>query len=299
MGLRDRGRRGRERRRRQDRGQGGERRRAFGPSSIDDDGIGAVGPTTDGSQTHQRSRLHPAIAPLATIFYLAHAAELLTAFPAANLLWSCNVGAAAICVGMWLRRPAPLAAGCFLLLIGNVIWLLDLAAGGQLLWTAPLTHVGLFALALASMRRLGLPAGTWWRALALLAAALAAARALGPPDENVNFAFSVPKGWSAFGLPLSALPAPLSPWAHSQPLFLTYIGLVFTLTAALQQRLLPRLGFLPPPSPPPNRPTPPNPTSSVPAPRPSPSPTTSPAPDPDRPQTPRTTPLDHPPEDPR
>ena len=188
-------------------------------------------------------RVPIALAATGALFYLAHAAELVAFHPASNLLWSCNVASLTLAIGLCLDRAAPVAVGCFLLSVGDVIWLLDLVAGGEPTWTAPLTHVGLFAIGLWAMKRLGLPRHAWWQSVALLSAAVLAARLAGPPEENINFAFSVPKGWSAYGVPMDMVPEALAPWAQSQAIFMIYIAALFASSALAQQRLLPHLGF--------------------------------------------------------
>src|SRR5687767_11283987 len=132
---------------------------------------------------------------IALACYLAHAVELLARFPAANLLWSCNVASLLVVVGLLARLPLANAAGCFMFIPGNLFWILDLLAGSELLPTSPLTHVLVFALSIAGVRRMGVPPATWWTMVLGIAAATAAARLVGPESENVNLAFRIPKGW--------------------------------------------------------------------------------------------------------
>src|SRR5205823_202095 len=102
---------------------------------------------------------------------LAHAIEILVGYPAANLLWSCNVGALAVALGLAARAPGPTAVGAFLLALGWPFWVLDVATGGALLVTAPLTHLGALGLGLWGVRRLGLPRLAWLAAPATIALA--------------------------------------------------------------------------------------------------------------------------------
>lgn len=129
--------------------------------------------------------------------YLLHALELVVRFPAANLLWSCDVAAVLVSVGLLTSRPLPVAAGCFMFIPGNIVWVLDLTTGGELLPTAPLTHGVVFGLSIAGARRLGVPRSTWWTATLVMAACTATARIIGPAEENVNLAFRIPPGWEA------------------------------------------------------------------------------------------------------
>lgn len=132
---------------------------------------------------------------IALACYTAHALELVLRFPAQNLLWTCNTATLLVVWGLLARRPLANAAGCFMLVPGNLFWILDLLGGAPLLPTSLLTHGLVFGLAIAGVRRLGLPPATWWTALAGIAASTAAARLAGPESENVNLAFRIPPGW--------------------------------------------------------------------------------------------------------
>jgi len=157
--------------------------------------------------------------------YLIHALELVVRFPPGNLLWSCNVAAVLASVGLLISRPLPVALGCFMFIPGNVVWLLDLAFGGELLPTAPLTHGVVFALSIVGARRLGIPRATWWAATLAMLACTAAARVVGPESENVNLAFRIPPGWEA-------------PWPSHAVYIATWTALIAAGFAGLQAALL-------------------------------------------------------------
>ncbi len=76
--------------------------------------------------------------------------------------------------------------------------MLDLATGGELLWTSFGTHLLAPACALAWLRRRAWPRAAWllaWVAALLL---LVTTRVATPPAANVNVAFAVPSGWTAW-----------------------------------------------------------------------------------------------------
>lgn len=161
---------------------------------------------------------------LALACYLVHALELVVRFPVANLLWSCDVAAVLVSIGLLTARPLPVAVGCFMFIPGNLVWSLDLAWGGELLPTAPLTHGVVFSLSILGARRLGVPRGTWWVATLAMAACTAAARVVGPESENVNLAFRIPPGWE-------------EPWPSHGAYVATWTVLIAATFAALQAAL--------------------------------------------------------------
>ncbi len=164
---------------------------------------------------------------LALACFAAHAGEILATHHGSNVLWSCNVAAAAAALGLFLRRPSVVAASAIMLVVGEPLWLIDLATGGEWMWTSPLTHVGSLALALVGARRIGVPRASWAWATAAIAAATAAGR-LGPAAENVNLAYAVPRGWE---------------WVGPHWFYLTALGTTMALGALLTQLVLRRLGF--------------------------------------------------------
>lgn len=127
--------------------------------------------------------------------YAVHAAELLTRFPAVDLLWTCNVAALVVAAGLLAGAPRPVAIACTMLAIGDVVWLVDLSTGGELLLTSLLTHFGSLLLGLVGLRRTGLPRQVWWQSIATIAVVTLAARFAGHPEENVNLAHRIPPGW--------------------------------------------------------------------------------------------------------
>ncbi len=112
-----------------------------------------------------------------------------------DLLWACHLGAALVGVGLLARSPAVNAVGVSFLALGTPLWLLDLAAGGEFFPTSLLTHVGGLLIGLYGVRRLGVPAGVWWKSAAALAGLILLSRLVTPERANVNVAFAVPPPW--------------------------------------------------------------------------------------------------------
>jgi hypothetical protein len=135
---------------------------------------------------------------LALVFCVAHAVELLLRSPPENLLWSCNVASLLAALGLFFGSPAANAAGGLLLLVGDPLWIYDLATGGAFLPTSLLTHVGVTALSVMGMRRLGVPYRAWPLAVAALAVATVAAAFTSSAAENVNVAIVTPRGFERF-----------------------------------------------------------------------------------------------------
>jgi len=128
----------------------------------------------------------------------AHAVELLVRQPPENLLWSCNVASLLAALGLLTGTATVNAAGGLLLLAGEPVWLVDLASGGSLEATSLLTHLGVAALALVGMRRLGVPRRAWPAAVVALAVATIAAALTSSAAQNVNLAVVTPPGWEWF-----------------------------------------------------------------------------------------------------
>jgi len=169
-----------------------------------------------------------ALGAIALACFAAHAIDILVHHDAANLLWSCNVGAATAALGLLVRRPLLVATGAVMLILGEPLWLIDLSTGGEWMWTSPLTHVGVLAVALIGARRLGVPRSTWAWSTAAIGAATAAARLLGPPDDNINLAFALPRGWA---------------WFPSHRLYMVCLGTTIGLSAIAAQLVLRAFGF--------------------------------------------------------
>ena len=141
--------------------------------------------------------------------YTVHAARNLAHGEPENLFWACHLAVLLVALGFALRSPALNAIGFLWSMMGNPLWLLDLAGGGEFLPTSLLTHVGGLVLGVAGIRRFGMPSGAWWKAGALFALLQILCRAVTPEAANVNVAFRVWAGWEStfpsYGLYLAVL----------------------------------------------------------------------------------------------
>jgi hypothetical protein len=121
-------------------------------------------------------------------FHVAHGRPL-------DLLWACHLGAALVGIGLLGRSATVNAIGTLVLAVGTPLWLLELASGGEFLPTSLLTHVLALAIGLYGVRRLGMPAGAWWKAVVATLALILLCRLVTPASANINVAHSVPPPW--------------------------------------------------------------------------------------------------------
>jgi len=137
----------------------------------------------------------PALGLLAFGFYLVHATYHVLDHHPENLLWSCHL--ATVLVGIaFLRGSATVNGIAFLwLLVGDLIWVIDLANGAEFLPTSLFTHVGGLILSVVALGRLGMPRQVWWKAMLAIWMLQNVTRQIAPPTGNVNLAFGVWPGW--------------------------------------------------------------------------------------------------------
>jgi hypothetical protein len=132
---------------------------------------------------------------LALIGYFVHGSGHLAQGHPEDLLWACHIGAALVGIGLLIGSAAINGVGVALLALGTPLWLLDLSTGGEFLPTSLLTHILGLVIGLYGVRRLGLPAGVWWKATVSLIALIALCRLFTPASANVNVAFAIPHPW--------------------------------------------------------------------------------------------------------
>jgi hypothetical protein len=131
----------------------------------------------------------------AVIFFLAHAATWLLRGAPANLLWACHLGCLLAGIAILADCPAVNAVGVHWLALGNILWCINLAGGGEFIFTSQLTHLGGLLIGLWYARRAGFPKGSWLQALAGIAALHVLSGFVTPARENINLAFRVFEGW--------------------------------------------------------------------------------------------------------
>jgi hypothetical protein len=106
----------------------------------------------------------------AVVFYLAHAATWLLRGAPANLLWTCHLGCLLVGMAVLADRPGLSSVGVLWLALGNILWCINLAGGGEFIFTSPLTHLGGLLIGLWYARQAGFARGSWLWALAGIAA---------------------------------------------------------------------------------------------------------------------------------
>ncbi len=166
---------------------------------------------------------------LALAFYAVHGAVHVREGHAEDALWACHVAAALVGVGLLGGWAALVAVGVIWLMVGEPLWVFDVATGSALQPTSLLTHVGGLIVGLIGLRHLGVPAGVWWKALLALAALQQVCRWVTPPEANVNVAFSV-YPWMR--------PYFASYWRYCAAM-LPLFGLLFFLSEVVLRKLLP------------------------------------------------------------
>jgi hypothetical protein len=134
------------------------------------------------------------LAVAAVVCYAIHATFHLVHGRPEELLWSCHLGAALVGIGFLCSSATINGIGLLFLCMGTPLWLMYLAEGGEFYPTSCFTHLGGLAIGLYGARRLGLPSGTWWKAVGALIALILVCRVVTPRRANVNVAFAVHAG---------------------------------------------------------------------------------------------------------
>lgn len=140
----------------------------------------------------------PRIGVVALLLYAPHALWQIAHHSAWDLLWVCDVALPMLAFGAFTGRPRAAVTAFLFLLYGTPMWLLDLLAGGAMVPTSPLIHVGGLAVAYVATRSLGWPPRSWMVGSAAAAIVLGLSRLLSPRAANVNMAFRVYEGWERY-----------------------------------------------------------------------------------------------------
>lgn len=146
-------------------------------------------------EVEQRGTISPWWGVLAIAFYAVHAGVHLREHHPEDLLWACHVATVLVGLGLIFRSAVLNAVGFVWLVMGNAMWLLDLAGGGAFLPTSLLTHVGGLALSIVGLRAFGFPRHVWWKSVLAFLALQEVCRWITPAAANVNVAFAVWSGW--------------------------------------------------------------------------------------------------------
>lgn len=150
-------------------------------------------------------RLHRGLALFGAGAFALHTGLKLQDGLLPELLWGCNVSAAALILGFAFEWPTVVgAAFVWRLALGEPGFLAGLWSGERYAWTTAFVHLVPTLLAALFLRRSGLPRRAWlWAGLATLAL-VPLSHAYSPEALNVNFAHQrlvwlsahVPGRWS-------------------------------------------------------------------------------------------------------
>ncbi len=151
-----------------------------------------------------------ALGSVAILFYAVHGAYHWQQGLPENMLWACHLGALLVGLGLLLDSANLNGVGFLWLSFGTCMWLVGLTMDVPFLPTSALTHVGGLAIGLWGVRRLGLPTGVAWKAVAGLGLLHLISRGLNPPGKNINMAREIASG--------------LEGWFPSHAMFLLAIG---------------------------------------------------------------------------
>lgn len=136
-------------------------------------------------------RVDLALAAGAIACFVAHAAVHAREGHPYDVLWVCTVANLLIGVASAGRWPLVNAIGLLWLTLGVPLWLIDAVSSRELLPTSFLTHGAGPVIGLVAARRMGFPAGSWWKALVAHVGLQQLAHLTTPPDRNINVAFAV------------------------------------------------------------------------------------------------------------
>ncbi len=127
--------------------------------------------------------------------YAIHAGFHILSGRPEEALWMCHLGAALVGIGLLRASATASGIGTLFLCMGTPLWVAYLAGGGEFYPTSCFPHLGGLAIGLYGVRRLGLPSGSWWKAVAALVVLILLCRLVTPPHANVNVAFAIYPGW--------------------------------------------------------------------------------------------------------
>jgi hypothetical protein len=142
-----------------------------------------------------RDKTLRALGLLALMAFVVHALNHVRRGEAHDVLWVCNLSPLLLALGCFLKKPMLVAVPLLWLCFGTPMWILDMATGGELIWTSFLPHLGGIPIGILAIRRLGFPKRAWLYATLALVGVMLLSRLVTPPEANVNLAFSVWKGW--------------------------------------------------------------------------------------------------------
>jgi hypothetical protein len=124
-----------------------------------------------------------------------HSAEHVLEGHAGEVLWCCIMGELLLAAGLLAASPRVAATGTLWLAYGLPLFFISVAAGEPKTVASWFTHLLGPASAIAAVRALGVPRGTWWRAAFSLLGLHVVSRFVTQPEFDVNMSQRVYPGW--------------------------------------------------------------------------------------------------------
>lgn len=143
-------------------------------------------------------RRRMALGAAALVLWAMHGGYTMWIGQPENMLWACHLGTLAVGVGLLIGWPTGNGIGVLWLVLGVPLWVIELITHGGCDLTSTLSHLGGFLLGLMGVRIMGLPKGTWWKAVGSLYLLHLASRWATPEQANINLAFRIWTGWEPF-----------------------------------------------------------------------------------------------------
>lgn len=104
-----------------------------------------------------------------------------------SLFWSCHLAALLTGAGILHARPRLVGVALCWSVLGLPLWFTALFSGTEDFYpTSTFTHVGALVLAWVSLRRTGMPRGSWWRASLAIVVLWAFCQIALPNDTRIN-----------------------------------------------------------------------------------------------------------------
>lgn len=137
----------------------------------------------------------PLLGILSLIFFAIHGLGYVRSGQFEQLLWACDLAAALVGISLIIGLPTVNGIAVMWLAFGFPSWTIDCLTGGEFIPSSVLIHFGSLVVGLLGVRRIGLPAGTWWKAVLAAFALHLLCRWVTSPEANINIAHTMWRGW--------------------------------------------------------------------------------------------------------
>jgi hypothetical protein len=117
---------------------------------------------------------------------------------AADTLWMCHVSNVLLGIGMMFALPALVRVAAAWIVLGFLLWPLDIWTAGGVTAISIVSHAGGLAVALYAVRSVGTSRKSWLPALLLMLFIQQLCRWFTPPELNVNLSQRIYTGFDAW-----------------------------------------------------------------------------------------------------